>query len=244
MQVEHAILNNIAWYEAVTGAHGIRGEVAEHYWSIDSAVPLYYSNLVTRTAEGTRAQLERIRELAAAPPKPAWSLKDSFARLDPAEIEGLGLRVLFGAQWFGLEAGNVESPEPETDVRFAPVEHSDELDRWEDAWQLSSPAPGLRIFPPVLLADPDVVFLAALRETTLVGGAATNLSDGAVGLSNFYALHAKESAPILRDCMRRVRRLHPDRAIVGYGRRSELEDLAGLGFRDLGPLRVWVTAPG
>jgi hypothetical protein len=232
--LEHAISNNIAWYEAVTGAHGIRGEIAEHYWSSAGVVPPYYSNLVTRTVAGTRVQLERIRELAAAPPKPDWSLKDSFARLD---LEELGLRVLFDAQWYGLDAGETDAPE--TDVRFTPVLSADELARWEAAWQRSSPAPGLRIFPSALLADPDIVFLAAVRGTTHVGGAATNLSDGAVGLSNFYALG--ESAAILRDCARHVRGLHRDRAVVGYGPESELEDLARLGFRDLGPLRVWAV---
>ena len=239
--LEHAILNNIAWYEAVTGAHGIEGGLAEDYWSTDGVVPPYYSNLVTRTAEGTRAQILRIRELAEASPKPEWSLKDSFARLDLVELQGLGLRVLFEAHWYGLEAGAGEAPEPETDVRFAPVETPDELERWEDAWQRSSPAPGLRVFPPGLLADPNVVFLAARRGTDRVGGAATNLSDGAVGLSNFDALDAEESAEVLRDGMRHARRLHPDRALVGYGPRSELEDLARLGFRDLGPLRVWAV---
>ena len=102
-------------------------------------------------------------------------------------------------------------------------------------------SPGLRVFPPGLLADPNVVFLAARRGTDRVGGAATNLSDGAVGLSNFYALDVEESAEVLRDGMRHARRLHPDRALVGYGPRSELEDLASLGFRDLGPLRVWAV---
>jgi hypothetical protein len=238
LRLEHAVWNNVMWYEAVTGAYGIQGELSEHHWSSADAVPPYYSNLVTRThgEDGTRAQLRRIRELAASPPKPDWGLKDSFARL---ELEELGLRVLFDAHWFGLEAG--AASEPETDVELAPVESAAELERWERAWQLSSPAPGLRIFPPALLSHADVAFLAARRGTQLIGGAATNLSEGCVGLSNVFALD-ELSAAFHRDCARAAQRLCPERAVVGYGSRSELDDLAALGFRDLGPLRVWVAS--
>jgi hypothetical protein len=242
MDVEHAILNNATWCAAVVGAHGVPSEIGEHYWWADGAVPLYYSNLVTRTREeGERAQLERIRALAAAPPKPRWGIKDSYARLDRSELEALGLRELFEANWYGLEAGTIEAAEPETDARIVRVESPDELAMWEKAWQVSSPAPGVRIFPPVLLQDPDIAFLAAMRGTSLVGGAIANLCPNAVGLSNVFTLDSELSVPLLRDSARIVRELHPDRAIVGYGRPSELRILQALGFKNLGQLRVWVT---
>jgi hypothetical protein len=87
-----------------------------------------------------------------------------------------------------------------------------------------------------------VTFFAALRGTELVGGVATIRSPGAIGLSNVYALHAASSAPMLRDCVRTVRRLHPDLAVVGYGPPTEREVLACFGCCDLGRLRVWTTA--
>jgi len=234
--LESALRNSLAWYGAVLGAHGIESELTENYWATDAAVPPYYSNLVTTTgAEGTPSQLARIRALAAAPPKPDWSLKDSFARL---ELEPLGLRVLFDAQWFGLPAGALDNPDRETDLRFVPVADAAALKHWERAWQQSSPAPGRRVFPPGLLSHPDVTFLSVMRGSQLVGGAAANLSSGAVGLSNVFG----PSLALQRDCVRFLRALHPDRAIVGYGRAAGLRDLAPLGSLELGSLRVWVAA--
>jgi hypothetical protein len=250
MRLEHAILNNATWCAAVTGAHGIQSEVSEHYWSTDGAVPPYYSNLITLTKEeGTRAQLERIRALAAAPPKPDWGIKDSFARLDHAELEELGLRVLFEAHWFGLEVGKDEASETETDVRFEPVESPAELERWERAWQLSSSAPGLRVFPPELLSDPDIVFLAAMRGTALAGGVATNVSENAVGVSNLYTLHAygapsppgprhRRLRPGGRAPGPRVPRVPRPRALAGVGDAWELRQLgSGVGPQELSPPR-------
>jgi len=43
-----------------------------------------------------------------------------------------------------------------------------------------------------------------------------------------------------RSVARLAARLHPDRAIVGYGNHR---DLVPLGFAALGPLRVWLRDP-
>ena len=92
MQLHHAVRNNIALYEAVLAAHDAAGRLDEHFWSTTARVPPYYSNLVTRTGEaGEAAQWDRLQALAEEPPKPDWGFKDSFARLDPLMIEGLGL---------------------------------------------------------------------------------------------------------------------------------------------------------
>jgi len=212
------IANSVAWYEAVLRAHGIRGRVDEHYWSTDESTPPYYSNLITLT-DGVEAQHARVEQLAPAHP---WSVKDSFALLD---LEPFGLRVLFEARWCELDAVDGSA-----DVRFEAVTTPAQLARWERAWQVTSPAPGRRIFPPALLMDDSVTFLAALRDDVFVGGAIANLSPGAVGISNVFGCSEIDAAAELR-------RRHPDRAVVGYGREVPS------GFRDLGPLRVWVTRP-
>lgn len=178
VMLDLAILNNASWCSAVVAAHGIRNAIEEHYWSADGAVPLYYSNLVTRTVEGETAQLERIRALAAAPPKPTWSVKDSFARLD---LERLGLRGLFDAHWYGLDPGV-----PVAGLASCSFTTAESLERWERRWQLHSPAPGRRIFPESLLDDPAITFLEATRDGEPAGGAVLNLSPGAVGLSNVF----------------------------------------------------------
>jgi hypothetical protein len=244
MELDHAIRNNIALYQAVLAAHGAAGRLEEHFWSSDDRVPPYYSNLVTRTeGAGEAAQWERLQALAEEPPRPYWGFKDSFARLDPIMIEGLGLRRLFEARWYGWEASSVMQSEPGVDVSFERVGDEDALAGWEAAWQRASPAPGMRVFPPPLLRDPSLCFLSAVRRGEVIGGALLNLSFESVGLSNVFALGGRDLGAFTRAFVRTAREQHPDRHVVGYGPATEIEALALLGLRDLGSLRVWVTEP-
>jgi len=239
MRVDAAISNNIALYRSIFRAHGIASDVAEHYWSSDGVAPPYYSNLVTRTADvGTDAQLERIRQRAGSPPAKEWGLKDSYARLDLAPI---GLRVLFEARWYGLDPRAPLEVALESGSRFVEVSDEAALTVWEMEWQRSSPTGGRRVFPKTVLADSDMRFHSALGADGFAGGFITNRSGDDVGVSNVFSLDAAAYPAILRDAMRHTRRQFPDRAILGYGRAEELRLLDPLGFRELGPLRVWLT---
>lgn len=244
MQRALAILNNVTWCQRVVAAHGVPSEIREHCWVAEGAVPPYYSNLVTRTAEAGHAeQLEHLGRLAASPAKPRWSMKDSFARFDVSELGPLGLSVLFEARWFGLPPTSGAAAAGETGVRWIAIQNERDLASWEAAWQISSPAPGLRVFPPALLADPTITFLGALVGTERYGGAIANASEGVIGLSNVFTLEGPVPGAFLRDCARTVGALQPERPVVGYGPVTELQELTPLGAEDLGPLRVWVTAP-
>lgn len=241
MQLETAIQNNVTWYRAVLRAHGMPSAVEAHYWSSDAAVPLYYSNLVTLTAEGRTEQVARIRELVASPPKPVWSFKDSHATLGEAELGPLGLRVLFDASWYAIKPRGPDQGGFETSARFTAVSDADELRRWEAAWQFSSPAPDQITFPSGLLGDPEVTFLTAVHGTQPIGGAILNTSEGAVGLSNVFSLDEELTVPLQRDFARAGGALFPQRPVVGYGRATELAQLAPLDVADLGPLRIWIS---
>ncbi len=244
MQRHHAIRNNVSLYEAVLAAHGAAGRLEEHFWTSDERVPPYYGNLVTCTGEaGEAAQWERLQALAEKPPKSAWGFKDSFARLDPVMIGGLGLRQLFEARWYGWEASAAVQSEPQVDVSFERAGNEDALARWEAAWQRSSPAPGMRVFPPFLLRDSSLCFLSGIQRGEVVGGALLNLSFESVGLSNVFALDGRDLGAFTRAFARAARERHPDRHVVGYGPAAGLEALAPIGFRDLGALRVWVAQP-
>jgi hypothetical protein len=74
-----------------------------------------------------------------------------------------------------------------------------------------------------------------------MGGFAMNLSDDAVGLSNVFLTDGSARAPFVRECARHLCALYPDRSLVGYGGRSELEGVAALEGQPLGPLRVWLA---
>ncbi len=236
-----AILNNATWCTAVLRAHGIRSVLATDYWSTDGVLPPFYGNFVSRTRDGSRAQFARIRELAALAPQPAWGMKDSYACLDGDELCRLGMQPLFDAEWYGREPRRLPRDDRETGLRVTQMATAADLARWETAWKVTSPSPGVRVFPPSILSDPAVTFLAAWRGTDLVGGAITNLSSGAVGLSNVFTADPQDYVPVLRDLARHAVRSHPERAVVGYGPRSEAVALAPLGFDALGPLRVWTA---
>jgi hypothetical protein len=240
VNLQHALDNNVALYRAVLAAHGAAGRLEEYFWTSDEPVPPYYSNLVTRTAEvGEAAQSARLRALTARPPKPEWGFKDSSGRLDPQMLQGLGLRQLFEARWYGWEAGSAERSETPADIEFENSDDEAALAAWETAWQQSSPAPGIRVFPFSLLGDANLCCLTAKRRGRVVGGALLNLSSESVGLSNVLALGGLDP-DALNNAAARER--DPDRHVLGYGPADELDALAALGFRDLGGLSVWVAA--
>ena len=61
---------------------------------------------------------------------------------------------------------------------------------------------------------------------------------GAIGISNVFG---GDEPQLLRALASFAQASHPERSVVGYGPEAELDILAPLGFRDLGPLRVWIT---
>lgn len=235
--LERAIDNNVALYRAVLAPHGISGQLDDQAWSTGSRVPPFYSNLVTRMAGRPEELLDCIASVAGRGLRSPWGLKDSFACFDAetlVELVGAPVRLLFEAHWYGAEAHDAAcfGASDEVDRAFTAIRDPAALAAWEAAWQATSPAPGERIFRPALLGDPALAFLRAADGA----GALLNLSPGAVGISNVFP-----SDPALhREVARLAARLHADRALVGYGAH---EDLAPLGFRPLGALRVWLCDP-
>ena len=245
MTPELAIANNHAWYSSIFHAHGLASRLEEHYWSTDEEPPPYHSRLVTRTrgAVAREAQLKRLSELAARAGGRRLGFKDSFDELPGVALEKMGLRPLFRAWWYGWVADGVAAP-PETRLEAQRVESAEALSSWEDHWRHSSPASEARVFPETVLADANLELFAMALEGRWAGGFALNRSDGAIGLSNVFQLVGSkiEAGAFLCECAREARRLHPDRALVGYGPESELANLTRLGFVALGPLRVWVRS--
>ncbi|MDD9943389.1 MAG: hypothetical protein OXU20_20280 [Myxococcales bacterium] len=217
--LEDAITNNVALCEAVLAAHGVRGATTGGWWCAQQRVPPYYSNLITRVPGDSRQLYEAIESVDLAAP---WFIKDSFACL---KLETRGFRSLFDAQWYGCAAGHLASP---VAPRFERIGAGQALARWEETWQRTSPAPGMRIFPATILEDTGLEFYR-LGDA---GGAILKLSRGAVGISNVFP----RDAELHREVVRLAASLHPGLAIVGYGNH---DDVLPLGLRPLGPLRVW-----
>lgn len=238
LKLQQAIHNNALWCDTVCRAHGRPGEFLEALW-LHRHEPLpFYPNGVTLTAEETSVQLDYIRELINLGLPGAWGLKDSFYTLD---LVPLGFRLLFEAQWLWRDG-----PKPEADlpgVRWLQIQEASELAAWEKAWrgepanEVTSSQPPM--FPPALLADENIAFIAGYRNQQLVAGVIANRTGEVVGLSNLF-LPAQDQARLRAGCVATIMEIYPGLPLVGYEAGDDLVAFQALGFESLGPLRVWL----
>ncbi|MET0772397.1 MAG: hypothetical protein ABWZ82_04875 [Candidatus Limnocylindrales bacterium] len=246
-----AVHNNAAWCDAVCRAQGAETAWVDGLWVNLHPAPPYYSNAVTTDPRETRSQEDRLRRmLGSALPRP-WSVKDGFHVLDLAP---LGFRILFEAQWIHLPAGPrlddgraAPADGALDDVEWSAVTSIAELEDWERAWRGENPEAATSgppaMFPPILLDDPDIRFLAGRRSGRTLAVAAANRSDDGtgpvVGISNIVL--GDDGSWLLAGAVEAVRRAFPGLPMVGYERGDALAAMRALGFEPSGPLRVWIT---
>jgi hypothetical protein len=241
-RLRQAAYNNAVWCDTVCRIHGTPGQFFPSIWLNRLATPPFYPNAVTLTdAHDQEAQLAGIHELLAARIPGAWAVKDSFCALD---LVSLGFEMLFEAQWIYRPAALPVPSEARNAGAWQPVRDAAELEAWELAWS-DSPvedpaAPHQRLFLPQLLADQNVLVLAAYRKQRIVAGAIVNRSDGVVGLSNVF-VPAESTATFWAGCVAAVRNHFPGLPLVGYETGEALAQAQALGFELLQPLRVWQT---
>lgn len=244
-RIEQAARNNAVWCDTVCRTHGKPGEFLEGIWINRRETPRFYPNAVTLSeAEGTAAQLERVRELVDTGVPGDWGVKDSFSALDLAP---LGFEVLFDATWIYRSASLPRPGDDITEVRWARVSGTSELAGWELAWRGAPADDGdtsqRPIFLPSLLMDSNVVVIAAYRNQRIVAGAIANRTGDVVGLSNLF-VPERHPEPFRAGCVAAVIDAFPCLPIVGYETGQELDASRALGFEILGPLRVWVRTIG
>ncbi|HWJ74070.1 MAG TPA: hypothetical protein VNX29_12960 [Kaistia sp.] len=225
-----AAWNNAEWCDAVSRAHRAACRFEAGFWINAGDAPPFYPNLVTTDPHATAPQLKAI-ELLTEQPGRGTGIKDSFFRLDLSEI---GLKPLFEADWLWLPSAAVL---PASNVEVTAVAGADELALWEQAW--GGTDGGDRVFPPKLLGNERIRFLAARREGRIVAGAAVNHSNGAVGISNVF--HGGDAAA-LAALVSTARGRSPDLPVVGYESGEDRAPFHAVGFASIGKLRVWTRA--
>ncbi|MFJ9826239.1 hypothetical protein ACIRSU_17970 [Streptomyces sp. NPDC101160] len=211
-------------------AHGLAGAFGPRAWSSPRRTPLYYPDAVTLAPDADAGELlDAIDSTAGA------SVKDSYARFDPALLDGAGFIQLFEAQWIHRPAGLPVRGEA-ADVRA--VRTPAELAAWALAWS-EGDARDAALFRPELLDDPTTTIVAThAPDGRILGGAVLTDSAGVTGVSNVFtvddlpAAHAWSAALTLAS---------PDRPVVGYESGEDLEPALEAGFGTLGPLRVWLA---
>jgi len=171
-----------------------------------------------------------VRELERALPSVAFAVKDSFAVLP---LDHAGFRILFDAEWIARPAPRARPRRP---GRWIRIRSEPELAVFEAAWGESAGQP--RIFRPALLARSDIAILAAIGGGDIVAGVVANRTGSTLGISNFFA--REDSVALRSECLDAAIDELPGEAWVGYESGSALAESLSLGFRRLGPLRVWL----
>ncbi|MBZ9937592.1 hypothetical protein LB518_14910 [Mesorhizobium sp. BR1-1-16] len=228
-----AALNNAEWCDAISVAHGAPGRFEASFWINPGSAPPFYPNLVTLDPDRGVVQREAVRLLKHSG-LPSFGVKDSFSNLDPAD---LGLAVAFEADWLRLESDRAPAfRDPRYPV--VAVTSASDLARWEAAW--SDGAAPQTIFPPAILLDARVAFLALVINSTICAGAAINRSARTVGLSNVFFAPGMDAAAGLAALLSAAREHHPDMALTGYEDGESLALFRDAGFSSVGRLRVWI----
>ncbi|MDQ5825092.1 MAG: hypothetical protein M3441_12930 [Chloroflexota bacterium] len=238
MQAAH---NNAVWCDTVCRAHGKPGEFRQGIWLNWQTTPPFYPNAVTLGGPGESAtQLEYVRELLEAQIPSAWAVKDSFCALD---LSALGFELLFEAAWLYKEASPLDPDLRYAGQRLVKISSVTDLTLWERAWSGDSAEPEGeqgRIFPPALLADENVAFIAVYENQSIVAGAIGNRTGEVVGISNIF-LPAHEAEQFRVCCVAGVMASFPGLPLVGYEAGDDLVAMQALGFEEVRPLRVWGT---
>ena len=232
------VLNSVHWYDAIFRTHGLSGTIADGMWTSHDRPPPYYSNAMTLTSSGIEAQVATLQGLAAVLDRP-WSVKDSFSALD---LSPLGFRSLFDAEWIWTDDPAVPTPD-RGPSGWRPVTTPIELERWEAAWRANGSPTDRPVFVPELLRDTTIAIFAGYRGDDIVAGCAANRSAEAVGFSNFFVADGDEEVATAA-AIELVARFGDGLPVVGHERGESLARTRRLGFRAVGPLRVWVTPAG
>lgn len=220
-----AARNNAKWCDTVCTTHGNPGVFGPDAWTAPRRPPRRYPDAVVLDPAADPHDVLRRVDAAAG-----CSVKDSFATLDLAPA---GFRVLFEAEWIGLEG----TPAPAG--RAAPwrrVRDARELDAWASAWGGTSEASPFR---PELLDEPGVAVVAGHDGARVVAGAVLNRAAGVVGVTNLFTTNGALDAA-WDSALVTARSLFPNPAIVGYESGADLGAARRHGFRPLGRLRVWI----
>jgi hypothetical protein len=232
-----AARNNAAWCDAVCRASGGTTELAHGLWRNASPSPPYFPNAISVECSVESSAVERALR-SVSTDSPQVGVKDSFCTLD---LSYIGFSKAFEASWIWRDP--VSTHAASTRLAWGKINSVAKLQAWEHEWWPGdhSAVPGAEIFSPALLDHESITFFAAYEGSVVVAGAAITETEGAVGLTcTFY--RGPDPEQQRRDLLAVITSQYPGRVILGYQSGHELAAMKELGFREVGPLRVWLGA--
>ncbi len=229
-----AAVNNAVWCDAVCRARGGATAWGDGLWHHAGTSPPYFPSAVTLSPAATNAQV--LQALQGRGGEDVVGVKDSFCQLD---LGGAGFERLFEARWLWHEPA--AGAQPEARLRWAAVETPALLAAWTAAWwpDPASAPPAPAMFGEGLLADAAVQLLAGFDGARLVAGCAVTRSGGVAGLSCCF-FPPGEAGSGRAELLAVAQHRHPGRPLVTYDQGEALQAWRGLGFAEVGPLRVWL----
>jgi hypothetical protein len=219
-----AVHNNARWCDLVCRSHRIETSFAPDLWVTLQRAPRFYPDAVT-----LRRGVAEASVMSAISPGPGAAVKDSYAALD---LGRHGFDELFEARWIACDPQAVES----TPAPWTVVQTEDDLVAWTTAAGLTG------ILGGELLQYSNVRFLAAHGQDGISAGAVAHLTGPAVGVSNVFTATMGEDEAWAR-IRTAVASVFPSATLVGYEQGVSLQAAIAAGFREVGPLRVWVSPP-
>lgn len=222
-----AARNNAEWCDVICRSHGVRTRLDDVAWTSSTRTPPYYPDAVTLVPDLSVPDL-----LARVDSSVGCSIKDSFASLN---LITHGFRVLFDAQWIVFpntwRLPKVRGPEWEL------VRDLEDFATWVEAWRGSEGPTG--VLRSDVLDHDSVAVIAARSVDRIVAGAIATHSSNVVGISNFFAREVNTSAS-WSGCLALARSHFGSSTFVAYESGEELAAAQRAGFRNAGPLRVWI----
>ncbi len=242
--VDAAVFNNATWCDAVCRALGRRTRMRDGFWVNLDPSPPFYSNAIALRPGDMGSSFARVRDQVDAGVPGRWSVKDSYAQMNLGRV---GFEALFEATWIALPVGGIVATSDPTDLRWERVDVCERIVRLgggmarnagerrgshsaSDLHAVASRRPGHRVpgRPP---GEPHRCGRDRQPLGRWVGSRA--------GISNIVLPEA--GGEIHRPgVVAAVRSAFPDLPMVGYERGDDLDAMESIGFKRLGPLRVWI----
>ena len=232
-----AARNNATWCDSVCCSTGGTTTTQSGLWWNVKPSPPYYPNLITVSPNVDLTQLmDLLHELSRD--GAVIGIKDSFNTLD---LTLSGFSVLFGASWIWRDPVRSQRNTSQRELRWAKIDSSSSLERWEQEWHPDRESGVLTqsIYGRSLLCSPEIGFVAAYAGSDLVGGAALTETEGTIGVTCTF-FRGINPQNMRQELIAYIAETYPACPIIGYASGDELEAMKELGFKEIGPLRVWL----
>lgn len=244
--VARAALNLALLDRAICTVHNRASQLTDSAWYCTLETPPHTPQMIALGGVDKTPQHHRVvQEIMERGVPGRWLVGDSFAAM---ELELFGFRKGSSRSWVWKEAlgdeGAIDLAPGSEPLSWERVSDGDRVAEWEDAWLICTSktggrASGKRRLPRGVLQLEGVQVLEGRRDGKIVSGCVANVGAEVVGLANLFLPHGQERDKWRRALIAKVHNAFPGLPIVGHAHGEDLLALIGLGFHEIGKMRLW-----